>query len=208
MFDEVFTGLYRLGRFSSASFLQIHPDISCHAKLLTGGLVPLCATLASDSIYNAFLGLEKRDALLHGHSYTAHAVGCHVANTSLNLMMDLDDSGKWETHKKDWSGSPDSTPANQENDVPVWSVWSKDFISSISRSKEVESVIALGSVLAISLHDEQAGKTLTMTCQHERLTVLRIYLIGSERATETHTGTIYKIQRSFPGSRECFLSDG
>ena len=75
VFDEVFTGLYRLGRFSPASFLQTNPDISCHAKLLTGGLVPLCTTLASDSIYNAFLSSEKRDALLHGHSYTAHAVG-------------------------------------------------------------------------------------------------------------------------------------
>lgn len=68
VFDEVFTGLYRLGRFSSASFLQVYPDISVHAKLLTGGLVPLCSTLASENIYNAFLGLEKRDALLHGHS--------------------------------------------------------------------------------------------------------------------------------------------
>ena len=68
VFDEVFTGLYRLGRFSSASFLQVHPDISVHAKLLTGGLVPLCATVASESVYNAFIGSEKRDALLHGHS--------------------------------------------------------------------------------------------------------------------------------------------
>lgn len=68
VFDEVFTGLYRLGRFSSSSFLQVHPDISVHAKLLTGGLVPLCATVASESVYNAFIGSEKRDALLHGHS--------------------------------------------------------------------------------------------------------------------------------------------
>lgn len=155
VFDEVFTGLYRLGRFSSASFLQTSPDISCHAKLLTGGLVPLCTTLASDSIYNAFLSSEKRDALLHGHSYTAHAVGCHVANTSLNAMMDMDKSGEWQKYKKDWSTAQAAT--NNDGKLDVWSVWSKEFIHGISLSKDVESVIALGSVLAIALHDEDAG---------------------------------------------------
>ena len=157
VFDEVFTGLYRLGRFSSASFLQTHPDISCHAKLLTGGLVPLCTTLASDSVYNAFLSSEKRDALLHGHSYTAHAVGCHVANTSLNAMMGMDQSGEWQSYKEDWSASAQTTTTETEGKLDIWSVWSKDFIYSISKSKDVESVIGLGSVLAIALYDEQAG---------------------------------------------------
>ncbi|KAF1362755.1 PLP-dependent transferase [Lizonia empirigonia] len=75
MFDEVFTGLYRLGRFSSASYLDVHPDISVHAKLLTGGLLPLSITAASDSIFQAFWGDEKSEALLHDHSYTAHPIG-------------------------------------------------------------------------------------------------------------------------------------
>jgi dethiobiotin synthetase/adenosylmethionine--8-amino-7-oxononanoate aminotransferase len=157
VFDEVFTGLYRLGHFSSSSFLQTNPDISCHAKLLTGGLVPLCTTLASDSIYNAFLSSEKRDALLHGHSYTAHAVGCHVANTSLKAMMDMDQNGEWQAYKDDWSAGHRSTAINTDRKLDVWSVWSRDFIHNISMSKDVESVIALGSVLAIALPDEQAG---------------------------------------------------
>jgi dethiobiotin synthetase/adenosylmethionine--8-amino-7-oxononanoate aminotransferase len=163
VFDEVFTGLYRLGRFSSASFLQIHPDISCHAKLLTGGLVPLCTTLASDSIYNAFLSSEKRDALLHGHSYTAHAVGCHVANTSLNTFLDMDRRGQWQSYKDEWGVAPTSQSQRPESTETasepegVWSSWSKNFIHDISMSKDVESVVALGSVLAIALHDEQAG---------------------------------------------------
>jgi bifunctional dethiobiotin synthetase / adenosylmethionine---8-amino-7-oxononanoate aminotransferase len=156
VFDEVFTGLYRLGRFSAASFIQSYPDISCNAKLLTGGLVPLCTTVASDSIYNAFLSSEKRDALLHGHSYTAHAVGCHVASTSLNTMMEMDRCGQWQSYKDDWEVSP-SASSNTGAGSNVWSVWSKDFIHRISMSKDVESIIALGSVLAISLHDEQAG---------------------------------------------------
>jgi len=163
IFDEVFTGLYRLGRFSSASFLQVYPDISCHAKLLTGGLIPLCATLASDSIYSTFIGSEKRDALLHGHSYTAHAVGCHVANTSLNTMMNMDRSGQWQMYKDDWH---DALPLQNskikvsgKNEITdVWSMWSKDFVQRVSTSRQVENVIALGSVLAIYLHDhEHAG---------------------------------------------------
>ena len=152
IFDEVFTGLYRLGRFTPSSFLQVCPDISVHAKLLTGGLVPLCTTLASESIYDAFLGDEKRDALLHGHSYTAHPVGCHVANTSLKTLMSLDQSGKWDSYKADWQADAAQSPGGG-----LWSSWSKNFVHQISFSKEVENVVALGSVLAINLRDKQAG---------------------------------------------------
>jgi hypothetical protein len=99
---------------------------------------------------------------LHGHSYTAHAVGCHVANTSLKEMMELETKGKWDEYKADWrDDSLDGLKiTNQrEGEVPVvWSVWSKDFIQKASNRREVESVVALGSVLAISLHDKQAGK--------------------------------------------------
>lgn len=87
--DEVFTGLFRLGHFSSSALLGVEPDITVHAKLLTGGLVPLAATLASESIFKAFLSDDKKDALLHGHSYTAHAVGCSVAIESLRQLLAL-----------------------------------------------------------------------------------------------------------------------
>lgn len=149
IFDEVFTGLYRLGRFSSSSFLQVFPDISVHAKLLTGGLLPLCTTLASDSIYETFISDKKADALLHGHSYTAHAVGCEVAKTSVETMLKMEESGTWDEYKKDWQAKPDVT----ETSSTIWSVWSRDFVTKISLSASVESVVALGSVLAIRLHD-------------------------------------------------------
>ncbi|KAH7416881.1 onanonoxo-7-onima-8-eninoihtemlysoneda [Cadophora sp. MPI-SDFR-AT-0126] len=168
VFDEVFTGLYRLGRFSSASFLQAQPDISVHAKLLTGGLVPLCITLASESIYDAFIGEEKRDALLHGHSYTAHPVGCHVANTSLQMLRDLESGDSWQSYRKDWqegpkhdSVAPKGSAVASHSSTDVWSAWSKDFVTRISHSRDVESVIALGSVLAISLRDQNAGYSST-----------------------------------------------
>lgn len=66
IFDEVFTGLWRLGAPSGAALLGISPDIACYAKLLTGGTVPLSATLASDSVFRAFEG-ERSAGGMAGH---------------------------------------------------------------------------------------------------------------------------------------------
>lgn len=149
IFDEVFTGLYRLGRFSAATFLDTHPDIVVNAKLLTGGLLPLCTTTASEAIFKAFLSGDKSDALLHGHSYTAHAVGCTVANESLAAMASLNSNGDggWTVYKEDW------TRPEQSSRPRLWSMWSNDFLETISRKKTVDYAFALGSVLAVSLKD-------------------------------------------------------
>lgn len=150
VFDEVFTGLYRLGPSTSSAFLDVRPDISVHAKLLTGGLLPLCTTLASESIFNAFGGSQKTSALLHGHSYTAHAVGCQVAVESLNEMREQMNKGHWDSATKDWvDGEGDQTSKTQ-----VWSNWPHDVVKSLSaNTQQVEGVWALGSVLAIHLKD-------------------------------------------------------
>ncbi|RBR20067.1 uncharacterized protein FIESC28_05346 [Fusarium coffeatum] len=146
IFDEVFTGLYRLGRFSAASFLGVEPDICVNAKLLTGGLVPLCTTMASEGIFDAFVSDDKSDALLHGHSYTAHAVGCQVAVESVTEMQRMEKDGEWKWAEQDWTSQNENTQA--------WSVWSKDFVDGISHNSQVLGVWALGSVLAISLRDD------------------------------------------------------
>lgn len=160
IFDEVFTGLYRLGRPSSASFLDVHPDIAVNAKLLTGGLIPLCTTVASQEIFDTFSSPEKSDALLHGHSYTAHAVGCTVAVDSLKTMSNMDVNGSWDTFKTDWNSS--STTAAPTSNPDVWSVWSQSLLQDLSCADSVESVFAIGTVLSISLRDAQgAGYTST-----------------------------------------------
>ncbi|KAL4945114.1 hypothetical protein BDV06DRAFT_55713 [Aspergillus oleicola] len=159
VFDEVFTGLYRLGRKSSASFLGVNPDIAVNAKLLTGGLVPLCTTLASNEIFDAFTSPEKRDALLHGHSYTAHAVGCQVAIDSLQTMNGMEEVGSWDQFKNDWKQPQSSAESPPEE---VWSVWSHDLVHDLSCAESVDGVFAIGSVLSISLKDAQgAGYTST-----------------------------------------------
>ncbi|TIC95296.1 Bifunctional dethiobiotin synthetase/7,8-diamino-pelargonic acid aminotransferase, mitochondrial [Colletotrichum higginsianum] len=155
VFDEVFTGLTRLGRVSAASFLGVDPDVVVNAKLLTGGLVPLCTTCASDSIFRAFESDEKSDALLHGHSYTAHPVGCQVAVESLRELQRMDEGGAWDWAKAGGGWASDATPA--------WSVWSRPFVDWVSRrTGRVDGVWALGSVLAIHMQDsEGAGYSST-----------------------------------------------
>lgn len=174
LFDEVFTGLYRLGRFASASFLDVHPDISCHAKLLTGGLLPLSITAASEAIFNAFWGDEKSDALLHGHSYTAHAVGCHIADVSLQTMGELNTNDyAWRGYKRDWKGheaeeswkkwsvGAKSDGAELEH---MWSMWSRSFVNLLSNHARVEHVNALGSVLAVALVDKSGSGVYPRPC--------------------------------------------
>jgi dethiobiotin synthetase/adenosylmethionine--8-amino-7-oxononanoate aminotransferase len=85
-----------------------------------------------------------------------------VANTSLNMMMDMDQKGNWQVYKDDWVETTLSSPikASDENGLEIWSVWSKDFVQKVSNRRDVESVVALGSVLAISLHDNERGECL------------------------------------------------
>ncbi|KAF2672399.1 PLP-dependent transferase [Microthyrium microscopicum] len=138
--DEVFAGLHRLGPFNTNDLTHVMPDIVVNAKLLTGGLLPLCTTMAGQSIFKSFEGEDKTSALLHGHSYTAHAVGCQVAITSLETMQ-----------KKPWAQY-----AASENDQ-LWCVWEDDLVGKVAAHKRVEGVIALGTVLAVTLKAE-AGK--------------------------------------------------
>ncbi|EGD98940.1 hypothetical protein TESG_06303 [Trichophyton tonsurans CBS 112818] len=138
IFDEVFTGLYRLGRRTAASFLDVDPDVSVHAKLLTGGLMPLCTTLASNEIFETFDSPHKSDALLHGHSYTANPVGCSVAMASLREMENMEHSGSLTRPE-------------------VWSCWPQALVSDLSYADGVESVFAIGSVLSITLRDQHGG---------------------------------------------------
>ncbi|KZF26862.1 PLP-dependent transferase [Xylona heveae TC161] len=184
IFDEVFTGFYRLGRASSSAFLGVHPDVSIHAKLLTGGVVPLCVTVASEPIFNAFDSAEKTDALLHGHSYTAHPIGCKVAEKSLQTMNELDKTGHWDVFKLDWiapsnieAESGDIKLHTEECPTGVWSVWSKDFVTSLSLHDKVRGVFAIGSVLAIELQDPSGGG-YTSTASKELQSALMTGTLG------------------------------
>ncbi|KAJ9218851.1 hypothetical protein DTO027B5_8972 [Paecilomyces variotii] len=161
IFDEVFTGLYRLGRRTAASFLGLHPDITVNAKLLTGGLLPLCTTMASNEIFDAFSSPEKSDALLHGHSYTAHAIGCTVAQKSLQTMMDMEQTGQWNPYRADWTSA--SPAAHTKPEDAIWSSWSHGLVRDLSFANYVEGLFAIGTVLSITLRDETGKGGYTST---------------------------------------------
>lgn len=83
--DEVMTGFGRTGTMFACQRENVIPDFLCLAKGLTGGTLPLAATLTTAAIYNSFLG-DKENAFYYGHSYTANPIGCAAALASLNLF--------------------------------------------------------------------------------------------------------------------------
>lgn len=85
--DEVMTGFGRTGTMFACQQENVIPDFLCLAKGLTGGTVPLAATLTTAEIYNAFLG-PAENAFYYGHSYTANPIGCAAALASLIIFED------------------------------------------------------------------------------------------------------------------------
>jgi len=86
IFDEIFTGFGRTGSMFACEQAAVTPDIICLGKALTGGTVPLAATVATDRIFNAFLSEDPDAALMHGPTYMAYPLGCAAANASLDLF--------------------------------------------------------------------------------------------------------------------------
>ncbi|HKT81739.1 MAG TPA: adenosylmethionine--8-amino-7-oxononanoate transaminase [Vicinamibacterales bacterium] len=86
--DEVFTGFGRTGRMFACEHAGVAPDVICLSKALTGGYMPLGATLATDAIYEAFLSEDRTRTFFHGHSFTANPLACAVANASLQVFHD------------------------------------------------------------------------------------------------------------------------
>lgn len=89
--DEVATGFGRTGLMFACEHEAVSPDIMAIAKGITGGYMPLAATLVRQEIYNAFLG-EYREfkTFFHGHSYTGNPLGCAAAIASLEIFENED----------------------------------------------------------------------------------------------------------------------
>jgi adenosylmethionine-8-amino-7-oxononanoate aminotransferase len=85
--DEVATGFGRTGKMFACQHEGVTPDLMAISKGLTGGYMPLAATMATEEIYQAFLG-EYRDwkTFFHGHSYTGNPLGCAVALANLDVF--------------------------------------------------------------------------------------------------------------------------
>ena len=86
IFDEVMTGFGRTGKMFALDHLSEKPDIICLAKSLTGGYIPLAATIFNEEIHKEFVDSNFKKTFLHGHTFTANPVGCSAALASLNLF--------------------------------------------------------------------------------------------------------------------------
>ncbi len=85
--DEVATGFGRTGRMFACEHENVTPDIMAVAKGLTGGYLPLAATLTTEDIYQAFLGqYDEWKTFFHGHSYTGNPLGCSAALANLKIF--------------------------------------------------------------------------------------------------------------------------
>lgn len=86
IFDEIFTGFWRTGHEFAFKKTHVKPDIITLSKSLTGGTVPLAATIATEKIFEDFLSLNEEHALMHGPTFMANPVACAAANASLDMF--------------------------------------------------------------------------------------------------------------------------
>lgn len=127
--DEVMTGFGRLNKLFASHFLhdQFTPDIICLSKGITGGFLPLGATLTQAHIQEAFRSTDLLKTFFHGHSYTANPLACRAAIASLGILKSTES-------------------INQRN----WlSAQLADFANEISAAEQVANVRALGCIMAL-----------------------------------------------------------
>jgi adenosylmethionine-8-amino-7-oxononanoate aminotransferase len=100
IFDEVMTGFGRTGhifamdtlnaknRFMSPNDVDVVPDMLCISKGLTGGTLPLAATLVREEVYEAFLSEQRAQMFFHGHSFTGNPLSCAAAAANITLFQE------------------------------------------------------------------------------------------------------------------------
>lgn len=96
IFDEIFTGFGRTGSFFACNQTDTVPDIITLSKALSGGTMALAATVARDFVFDAFLSMDERHALMHGPTFMANPLACACANASLSLFSQY----PWESRVK------------------------------------------------------------------------------------------------------------
>src|SRR6202166_3603441 len=89
IFDEVATGFGRTGKMFASEHIDMAPDLLCLGKGITGGYLPLAATLSTEQIFSAFLGEPQEfRAFYYGHTYTGNPLAAAVARANLKIFRD------------------------------------------------------------------------------------------------------------------------
>ena len=92
--DEVFTGFGRTGKLLACDHLKQKPDIYVFSKGLSGGVLPLGATVVPDYIFDKFLSESRQKMFLHGHSYSGNPLACAAGNASFELLLSRESAEK------------------------------------------------------------------------------------------------------------------
>jgi adenosylmethionine-8-amino-7-oxononanoate aminotransferase len=135
-FDEVLTAFGRTGTSLASHAEEVTPDVLALAKGLTGGYLPLAATLTTEEIFQSFSGDLNR-TFFHGHSYTANPLGCSAASASLDLLETFEEIKKRERLVQ-----------NLSTHSPTF--WKHPYVGDVRQE---------GAILAIELVSDRATRT-------------------------------------------------
>ncbi|MCE5287171.1 MAG: adenosylmethionine--8-amino-7-oxononanoate transaminase [Pelosinus sp.] len=135
--DEVATGFGRTGKMFACENEAVSPDLMTLSKGITGGYMPLAATLTTNEIYNAFLGdYDEKKTFYHGHSYTGNQLACAAALANLRIFRE----------EKVIEGLKDKIAAAKEK------------LSQIRKLKHVGDARQCGLIIGIELIETQEKK--------------------------------------------------
>ena len=137
--DEVMTGFGRTGRNFATEYLSNHPDMVCLSKGLTGGALPLGATLCNEKILEPFLSDDLKEAFLHGHSYTANPMACAAGLASGKLLIRQD---------------------CQENITRI-TLKHNEFVKRLSRHPRLTDIGSMGTILALEFESDSDSSYLS-----------------------------------------------
>jgi adenosylmethionine-8-amino-7-oxononanoate aminotransferase len=134
--DEVMTGGGRTGTLWAHQQAGISPDLVCAGKTLTGGVLPLAATMASRRIVDAFDSDDRARTFFHGHSFTAHSLACAVAASNWSLLLQNDD-----------------VPALALEMQAYW----QQVLTELAELPQVREVRICGSIAAVEMAEQASG---------------------------------------------------
>ena len=135
---EVAPGFARTGKLFACAHEQVSPDLMCLGKGLTGGYLPIAATMATQDIFDAFCGdLTEGKTFYHGHTYTGNALGCAAAVASIDLIAE--------------SGLLESLPAKVEQ--------IRTRLAGLADHPNVGDIRQCGMMVGIELVADKAAKT-------------------------------------------------
>jgi len=181
--DEIFTGFGRTGTLLACEQAQIQPDMICLSKGITGGFLPLAATVTTNSVFEAFKAPDKSKAFLHGHSYTANPVACAAANASFNILQS----------------------EKCQKQIKQLSQWTRTALGDLKAIPGVKNVRALGTIGAFEVEDADGymagsfAKKFSQACLAKGVLIRplgkTVYTVPPYSTTENQFQRIYTVIR-------------